>query len=264
MFDDLNRDHMLAGTLPLAFTDLGVGTPFLLLHGGAGPASMARLADALSKRHRAITPVHPGFDGERRPDWFRSISDLATAYLALIERMDLTGVVIVGNSAGGWIAAEMALRRSPRLAGIVLLNAVGIDPDPQGKPIFNPMTVPPAERAALAFHDPARFTAVPSTPDAMEKLARNQQTLLVYAGEPFMHDPELRGRLADLDTPVLVAWGTSDRIVDLDYGRRFAASMPGARFSAINEAGHFPQIEKVEAVRRLVEEFATEQRPAKL
>jgi len=257
MPDDLKRDRLLADTAPVAFADLGAGRPFLLLHGGAGPASMVGLAAALSKAHRVIAPIHPGFDGEPRPEWFRTIGDLATAYLAMIERLALSDVVIVGNSAGGWIAAEMALRRSPLIGGIVLVNAVGIDADPQGKPIVNPMAVPPVERAALAFHDPARF-AVPLTPEAMEKLARNQQALLVYAGEPFMHDPELRGRLTDLNVPALVAWGTSDGIVDLAYGHRFAASIPNARFEPIAEAGHFPQIEKLDEVRRLVVAFAVE------
>ncbi len=258
MSDDLKRDRLLAGTLPLAFTDCGTGTPFLLLHGGAGPASMRGLANALARGHRVVTPVHPGFDGEQRPDWLHTIGGLATAYLDLIERLDLSEVTIVGNSAGGWIAAEMALRGSPRVVGIVLLNAVGIDADPKGRPIVNPMTIAPAERAALAFHNPARFAVAPPTPEAMERLARNQQALFVYAGEPYMHDPVLRDRLGDLNLPALVAWGVSDRIVDLEYGRRFAASIPGARFAPITAAGHFPQIEKLDMVHRLVEAFIGE------
>ena len=262
MENDLKRICIVADTVPLAFSDAGAGTPILLLHGGAGPASMRGLAAALSNTHRTVTPVHPGFDGEPRPEWFRTVGDLATAYLAAIERLGLTGVVIVGNSVGGWIAAEMALRRSSRVAGIVLLNAVGIDADPQGQPIANPMALPPPERAARAFHDPARFAVMPSTSEAMERLASNQRALLVYAGEPYMHDPDLRGGLADLDLPTLVVWGASDRIVDHDYGRRFADSIPGARFEPITEAGHFPQIEKLETVRRLVEDFAAQHRPA--
>lgn len=237
MSDDLKRDRLLAGTLPLAFTDCGTGTPFLLLHGGAGPASMRGLANALARGHRVVTPVHPGFDGEQRPDWLHTIGGLATAYLDLIERLDLSEVTIVG---------------------IVLLNAVGIDADPKGRPIVNPMTIAPAERAALAFHNPARFAVAPPTPEAMERLARNQQALFVYAGEPYMHDPVLRDRLGDLNLPALVAWGVSDRIVDLEYGRRFAASIPGARFAPITAAGHFPQIEKLDMVHRLVEAFIGE------
>ena len=252
------RSRLLAETLPLAFTDTGSGPALLLLHGGAGPSSMAGLADILAGTHRIVTPIHPGFDEEPRPGWFRTIGDLAIAYLALIERLALDDVVLVGNSAGGWIAAEMALRQSPRIAGIVLVNAVGIDTGSPDRVIVNPMKVSPTERAALAFHDPARFSAVPPTPAALQRLMHNQQALQVYAGVPFMHDPALRDRLGSLDVPALVAWGESDRIVDLAYGQRFADSIPTARFAPIAEAGHFPQIEKLDVVSALIRSFSAE------
>ena len=89
-------------------------------------------------------------------------------------------------------------------------------------------------------------------------MALNQRTLRVYAGEPFMHAPDLRERLASLKVPALVIWGEDDRIVDLDYGGRFASSMPNARFEPVAKAGHFPQIEKLDVVQRLFEEFVTE------
>ena len=247
---------LLAGTVPVTLSDQGQGRPFLILHGGAGAGSMSGLAQALSKNGRAIVPTHPGFDGEPRPQGFASINDLALAYLALIERLDLTDVVLVGNSAGGWIAAEMALRHPPRIAGLVLLNAVGIDPDPAGRAIVDPTAVPPAERSALAFHDPQRYALAPSGPDAIATMVENQKTLRLYSGEHFMVEPTLRSRLARMTVPTIVAWGESDRIVDVDYGRRYAQSIAGADFERIAEAGHFPHIEKLDEVVRLVGNFA--------
>lgn len=246
---------LFSETLPLAFTRQGNGRAFLILHGGAGPASVAGLAEALAQEAQIIVPIHPGFNGEPRPDWFRRIDDLVLAYLELIERLALTNVVVIGNSVGGWIAAEMALRQSPRLAGIVLLNAVGIDTGAAERPIVDPMKLAPAERAALSFHDPQRFAVAPSGPEAAAAMASNQQTLRVYAGEPFMHDPALRMRLAHISVPTLVAWGESDRIVDAAYGQRYASSIPGARFELVAEAGHFPQIEQRDGVVQLIRNF---------
>jgi pimeloyl-ACP methyl ester carboxylesterase len=246
--------ELFSETLHLAFTDQGEGRAFLILHGGAGPASVSGLGGALAKNARSIVPTHPGFDGEPRPDRFARIDDLVLAYLALIERLNLKSVVVVGNSVGGWIAAEMALRKSPRLAGIVLLNAVGIDTGLAERSIVDPMKLAPAERSALAFHAPARFAVAPSGPAAVA-MANNQQTLRVYAGEPFMHEPTLRSRLAQISIPAMIAWGESDRIVDVDYGRRYASSIPGARFELIPEAAHFPQIERLDEVVRLISDF---------
>jgi pimeloyl-ACP methyl ester carboxylesterase len=244
---------LFSESLHLSVADRGTGKVFLVLHGGAGPASVTGLAEALARQARTIVPIHPGFAGQPRPSWFRRVDDLVLAYLALLEQLDVTEVVVVGNSVGGWIAAEMALRGSPRIAGIVLLNAVGIDAGP-GTRIGNPMDLPPEKRAALAFNDPTRF-AFPQTPEAVAMMSANQNALLAYAGEPYMHDPGLKARLAEINIPALVVWGASDGIVDLEYGRRYAESIPASRFEAIAEAGHFPHIEKLDDVLEVIGAF---------
>jgi len=239
----------------LAVTDQGQGQTYLVLHGGAGPLSVAGLTAALSNHARAVTPIHPGFASQPRPQWFHRVSDIALAYVALLEKLDLHNVIVIGNSIGGWIAAEMALRKSPRVAGIMLLNAAGIDTGSPDRKIVDPMAISPAERTALAFHDPVRYGIAPTTPEALAAMQANQQTLRVYAGEPFMHDPTLRARLADIDVPAMVVWGESDRIVDTDYGRLFAHSIPGATFEGVKEAGHFPHIEQLQKVLELIGGF---------
>src|SRR5258707_13672600 len=103
----------------------------LLLHGGGGPQTMFGLASALSKRSHVLTPTHPGFAGEPRPEWFDGIDDLAVAYLELLERLDLHKVMVVGFSMGGWIAAEIAVRDTTRLGSLVLVDAAGIEVEGQ-------------------------------------------------------------------------------------------------------------------------------------
>jgi pimeloyl-ACP methyl ester carboxylesterase len=251
----IHHVDLFSETLRLGFSDQGEGRAFLLLHGGAGAASMRGLAQRLSKNGRAILPTHPGFDGEPRPEKFARIADLVLAYLTLIERRSLSSVIVIGNSLGGHVAAEMALLNSPRIAGIVLLNAVGIDTGSPEKSIVDPTKLPPPERAAYAFHDPKKFAFAPPSPEALAIMAENQRVLRVYAGE-HMYDPTLHSRLAKLSAPTLVAWGASDRIVDVDYGRRFASAIPNARFELVSEAGHFPQIEKLDETVSLIDDFA--------
>ncbi|KYF85153.1 hypothetical protein BE18_48450 [Sorangium cellulosum] len=150
----------------------------------------------------------------------------------------------------------MALRGSRRVASIALLNAVGIDTGSPARTIVDPMTVPPQDRMALSFHDPARFAARLASPESARHMPDNQRALRVYAGEPFMHDPTLHARLGQLSVASLVVWGESDRIVDLEYGRRYAASMPGSVLKPVSGAGHFPQIERADEVIRLLTSFA--------
>jgi pimeloyl-ACP methyl ester carboxylesterase len=247
------RVDLFSQTLRLAFVKKGAGRNYLLLHAGSGAGSMMGLAEVLAVRSSVVVPTHPGFDGEPRPEWLTRIDQLALAYLALLERLELKDVVAVGSSVGGWIAAEIALRSSPRVACAVLLNAVGIDAASPDHPMGDPRKIPADELLARAFHDP-KFAQTIMADEAT--LADNQRSLLVYAGDPYMHDPRLRARLAGVSTPTLVAWGESDRLIDLDYGKRYAASIPGARFRPIAKAGHLPQIERVEETARVVEEFA--------
>ena len=244
------------GGVSLRYTDQGEGQSWLLLHGGAGPASMNALLTPLSAGGRVIVPSHPGFNGTPRPADLDSVSKLARVYVELIEKLGLGRAIVVGNSLGGWIAAEMALLAPEHLKAVIFLNAVGIDPEP-GKVITSPLSVPPEQRAGLSFHDPKRFSLVPASPEALAQLAENQKTLGVYSGPTFSYDPGLRARLSGFRVPALVIWGTSDRIVDAGYGRRLAASLPGSRFEPVAEAGHFPHIEQTETVLKLINAFVS-------
>jgi pimeloyl-ACP methyl ester carboxylesterase len=216
--------------------DRGRTRPFLLLHGGAGPASVAGFGDLLAARthSRVLTPTHPGFAGTERPEDLAGIPALARLYADLLDRLDVWDVTVVGNSIGGWIAAELALLGSPRVSGAVLVNAVGLEVP--GVPITDVSGLTPDELAALSFKEPARFP-VRQKPDFA--------ALAAYTGMT-MADPTLRERLARLDLPVKVIWGASDGIALAAYGRAYAEAIPGATFTLIENAGHLPQLEAPE------------------
>src|SRR5260370_7770171 len=105
---------------------------------------MFGLASALSRRAHVLTPTHPGFAGEPRPEWFDSIDDLAFAYLDLLERLDLRDVLVIGSSMGGWIASAMARRDTTRpLSGLVLVDAPAIPVEGPPIPHFSSFPPPP-------------------------------------------------------------------------------------------------------------------------
>jgi pimeloyl-ACP methyl ester carboxylesterase len=216
------------------------GAAVLLLHSGAGPRSIAGLAAALSEHAYVVTPTHPGFD----------------AYLDLLEKLGLDQVMVIGNSIGGWIASEMALRDiQGRVKSLVLLNANGIRPDSPTQ-ITDIRSIPPAAIGKLSFYNPAlRPNPATMSAEQLAGMAANQQTLAVYAGPDFMFAPKLRRRLHRVTVPVLVAWGEEDGIVGPDYGRAYAAAFPNSHFTGIAEAGHFPQIEQPAAVLAAIGDF---------
>jgi hypothetical protein len=101
--------------LDVSVSDRGDGRSFLLLHGGAGPQSVLAFADLLAAEGdaRVLVPTHPGFSGTPRPESLHTVRDLAAVYVALLDELDLRDVSVIGNSIGGWIAAEMALPGRP-------------------------------------------------------------------------------------------------------------------------------------------------------
>jgi pimeloyl-ACP methyl ester carboxylesterase/mannose-6-phosphate isomerase-like protein (cupin superfamily) len=233
-----------AGPVPITLTSRGSGPVVLLLHGGAGPQSVTGFADRLAAEAgvRVITPVHPGFQGTLRPDGLSSVRDLAVLYSGLLTELDVADVTVIGNSIGGWIAAELGLLASPRLARVILVDAVGVEVP--GQPVVDFFGLTLDQVAEHSYYNPARFRIDPSTmtPEQQAAMAGNRAALLAYGGTA-MTDPSLAARLSAIAVPTLVVWGVSDRIAGPTYGRALAAAIPGARFELLPETGHVPQIE---------------------
>ena len=245
----------LTGTGPVEVTvaDYGSGQPFLLLHGGAGPQSVTGFAERFAAVHdvRVLVPTHPGFGGTPRPEALRSIPGLAALYNALLDQLDLQDVTVIGNSIGGWITAEIALLKSPRVSGLVLIDAVGIEVP--GHPVADFFSLTMDQVFQRTFRDPEPFRIDPATlpPAAQAIAAGNRAAISVYAGAT-MTDPALAGRLGTLEIPTLVLWGDSDGIVDVDYGRAYAAAIPMARFQLLAATGHSPQLETPDQTLRAI------------
>jgi len=249
-----NLDLEGVGPVDVTIDDDGQGPAFLLLHGGAGPQSMGEFAALLLNTHpvRALVPTHPGFGGTPRPNGLNRVAKLAALYGRLLDDLGLDDVTVIGNSVGGWIAAEMALLGSPRISGVVLLDAVGIEVE--GHPVANVSGLSLPEIQALSFHDPTPFRVDPvAIPDAQKVImAANSAALAIYAGSPSMADPTLLGRLREIAIPTLVLWGESDRIVEPAYGQVYAEAIHWARFEVLPETGHMPQMETPELVLRTI------------
>ena len=249
-----------AGPVRVACSDRGAGHTFLLLHGGAGPQSVTGFADRLAEAGpaRVIVPVHPGFGGTPRPDGLNTVAGLARLYTALLETLDLTDVTVIGNSIGGWIAAEMALAGSARIAAAILVDAVGIEVP--GHPVADFFSLTLDQVAELSYHDPGPFRIDPAAMSAEQQaaMAGNRAALAVYAGTA-MADPGLSIRLGQITLPTLVLWGDSDRIADPGYGRAYADAIPGARFRLLTATGHVPQVETPDQLLGAIQDFAAAQ-----
>jgi pimeloyl-ACP methyl ester carboxylesterase len=89
-------------------------------------------------------------------------------------------------------------------------------------------------------------------------LARNWDSLCLYAWRPHMYNPQLRHWLRRIAVPTLVLWGAGDGIVGPEYGRAYAGLIPGSRFELIESAGHHPELEQPGAFAEAIGRFLKE------
>jgi pimeloyl-ACP methyl ester carboxylesterase len=244
------------GPVPVTYTERGDGPPVLLLHGGAGAQSVLGFAGLLASEGpaRVIAPVHPGFDGTPRPDGLHDMPGLARVYVALLDELNLAGVTVIGNSIGGWLAAEIALAGSPRVGRVILVDAAGLQVPQHPAADFFSLTLD--QVFDLSYRHPERFRPDLSQLTDAERAVRaaNGAALSTYGGA--MSDPGLLGRLPGISVPVLVVWGAADRMIPVEHGQAYAAAIPGAQLRVIAEAGHLPQLETPGELLALVREFS--------
>jgi pimeloyl-ACP methyl ester carboxylesterase len=245
-------NHALDGSIG------GAGPPLLFLHGGDYVAQNTRFLDTLRRNWQVTAPRHPGFGHSGRPDEFRSVNDLAYLYLNWLDRQR-TPAVVVGSSFGGWVALEIAVRSVEKIAALVLIDSLGLKfGGREERDITDVYALPEDEVRQRTFYDPTRV--LPDygslSDDELTAIACDRQAAVLYGWRPYMHNPGLKQWLHRVRAPTLVVWGDSDGIVTPDYGEKLAAALPRARFERIAEAGHFPQIERPDAVAAAIQQFA--------
>jgi len=248
----------------LEILERGQGRPILWLHGEEGLDPGAPFLELLAAQGRVLAPSHPGFG--RSPDVgsIDTVDDLSYLYLDLLAERNLRDVVVIGSSLGGWVAAEMAVKCSDRLGGLVLVAPLGIKVgDREARDIPDIFALPPDEVVRLQYRDPVR-AAVDHTKlsdDQLTVIARNREATALYAWEPYFHNPKLRQWLHRITAPTLLLWGADDRFVTAAYyGAAYRSAIPGARFEMIDRAGHFPHLEEPVAFADRVRRFLGERR----
>lgn len=225
----------------------GGGPPLIFLHGASGHVGWLPFLDRLSQRFDVIAPEHPGFGASDDPPWLDRPSDLAYFYLDVIDALQLDRVHLMGTSLGGWIAAELGVRNTSRLASLTLICAVGI-PANDGAPMDDMFRMSAEENARRFYVDPERvrrrLAALASADPRM--LVRNRSTVVRLAYPHFVN-PELAKWLHRVDVPTLLVWGASDGLVPPRFGEAYRDRIPGATLVVIPQAGHAPFEEQPDA-----------------
>jgi pimeloyl-ACP methyl ester carboxylesterase len=266
-------------------TVTGSGPPDVLLlhHFYGNVATWRRVTDRLADDARLVAFDRPGFGWTPRPP--RSRWNGTNPYtresavhlgLALLEAYAIERAVVVGASAGGTVALQMAAAHPERVAGLVLLApAIGGDVGPparyrrvlrSGPARAVARTVIPrvagsidhgriggswADASRVTDADVAAYAALFDQPRWAAGLWE------VMTAEP---PPALWDALAGIDVPVLVVSGAQDRVVHPRWAREAARRLPQGRYVTLADCGHTPHEECPDAVAAHIRDFL--RRPA--
>src|SRR5215472_18974415 len=79
----------------------GGGRPALVLHHDIGTPDRLPFYDALAAKYDVLVPHHPGYSRSPRPDWMRSVRDIAVVYRGLLSELKVKDAALVGLGFGG-------------------------------------------------------------------------------------------------------------------------------------------------------------------
>ena len=236
----------------------GEGTPLLLLHGpGAYGASWLRVIPELTRSYRVIAPDLPGHGTSSFPDGGLEADRTLSWLEELIEHTCSAPPIIVGQLAGGAIAARFAAGDADRLEQLILVVPFGLapfQPTPRFGAALTGFLTQPSERTHDELWNQCVFDleGLRGQPDSRWEQIKaynldlaatgNAATAIQALMEAFGWAAIPDDVLARIATPTSLIWGRRDSIVPLAIGEA-ASTRYGWPLRVIENAGNEPAFE---------------------
>jgi 4,5:9,10-diseco-3-hydroxy-5,9,17-trioxoandrosta-1(10),2-diene-4-oate hydrolase len=266
---------------PLNVIELGEGPPLVFVHGlsGSWPNWLEQLP-VLAERHRVIALDLPGFGHSPMPRQTITISSYARILDGLLEALAVDAAALVGNSMGGFVAAELAIACPQRVERLVLVSAAGISTYQHRDAMRAVPWITRAERIVAGY---TAWMASRSDTVVRRRGLRNATLGLVVRHPGWLPGPlaaeQLRGagkpgfiqalranleypireRLPEIVCPTLIVWGDEDRVISVRDADVFEQLIPNSRKVVFSATGHMAMLERPAAFNELLERFLEEE-----
>jgi pimeloyl-ACP methyl ester carboxylesterase len=263
---------------PVNYVDLGSGErePVVFVHGLGGQwQNWLENIPRVAQERRVLALDLPGFGLTLEPPDGITIPGYGRFVDTFCDRLDLGRVAVVGNSMGGYIAAEVAFQFPTRVSRLVLVSAAGIS---SAATVQAPILTAGRVFTAIVAYSAARHRTLAARPlsrhFSLALVARHPRLLkadLAYegffkgVGKPGFDDAlrasldyDFRERLPDVSVPTLIVWGGKDAIIPVRDANEFERLIPDSRKVVMRDTGHIPMAERPQAFNDLLMEFLAE------
>jgi len=256
----------LGGTEHLIFVKrMGDGPSMTLLHGFPSSShDWAGVATALSDQHRLLMPDLLGFGASDKPVAHTySLHEQADLVEALWAVDGVTATTLVAHDYAATVAQELLARQqegtlSVELTAVHLLNG-GVYPDlhrpepvqvalldPEQGPLISGMMTAELTAGALAPTFAPGFDHASASADIWQAVSRGGvilHRLIAYITDRQTHEQRWVDALEGTDVPLAFIWGMLDPISGAHMAERIRERIPTARFTALEDVGHWPPLE---------------------
>lgn len=244
--------------LDIHYWDAGSGPRhFLLLHGFAlNLYTWDETFDYFASQGRAIAYDRIPFGLSERPlpdDWQAQnpYSRPATVdqAITLLDELGIDQVIVVGNSAGGLLALQLALEHPERVDGLILAAPAVFSGNGTPPLVQTLANAPQIKRIGPLF---ARRIGSIEFSEALTDAQKEQAAIgtsvnnwdrALWEFAAATNQLDLTNRLDQLTQPALVITGDADNFIPPEQSIQLAEELPNAELVVIPNCGHTPQQE---------------------
>ncbi len=224
----------------------GAGEPLLLLHGNGGSIeNFLYQIPELSKHFKVIAVDSRAQGKSTDSDKEITYALMASDMSALIDKLNLDSVYVVGWSDGGNVGLELALAQPQKVKKLVTFGAN----------YTHENFMAPPDSVAMEANDPRLLKTTPSLQKYKERLDRLSPAVRKKLSDLMEKYPNLTvEQLKQIKVPVLVVVGDRDAI-NLEQTISLFRNLPHSQLLIVPGASHMAPIEQPELLNSEVIKF---------
>lgn len=274
--DEIESEFIKIDSMDFHYLKTGKGPTLILIHGWV--CSSYFWTPVMEDLHESFTiySVDMMGHGLSQKKFEKSIlltpENQSSWILKFMDEVGIESANVVGHSMGGETAARLASKAPERVDKLVLIDAIGIKENPKLIPWYAKV----AKNTFLVNLAPSFFTKG-SVSFFTNRLMKGEKTkvpdwfveevvlqntnnkddskALLKATKEGLFKEFIEEKAANIKAPVLCIWGTDDKVVPMELGKKYISLINGSKLEIVDGAGHLLPIERSKLISSKIYKF---------